>query len=264
MTLKIVVLSDLHLLADGKLSHGLDTTERLRAGVAAINARHGDADFVAIAGDLADLGEQAAYETLQDVLSGLSMPIQITIGNHDNRETFLKVFGQGQASDTGFVDKVIDAKGHRVILLDSAIDFGRHDGRLEQVQLDWLAERLDEATGRPVIVILHHHANPLFTAVDEIILENGPAFAEVLSGHGDVRQVIAGHVHYPSTAIWRGIPFTTLSGGHYSVTIPLSRPWTQPEILSGPAQMAVVLTDPEQTLVHFDNYLDDTRVIARG
>ncbi|MCC5975928.1 MAG: metallophosphoesterase [Rubellimicrobium sp.] len=264
MTLKFIVLSDLHLLAEGKLSHGLDTTDRLRAGVAAINARHGDADFVALAGDLADLGEHAAYETLQEVLSGLSVPFHITIGNHDHRETFLKVFGPDHAGETGFVDKVIDTKGHRIILLDSAIEFGRHDGRLEQVQLDWLAARLGEAQDRPVIVILHHHANPLSTAVDEIILENGPAFATVLSGHGDIRQVIAGHVHYPSTAIWRGIPFTTLSGGHYNVTIPLGRPWTQPQILSGPAQMAVVLTDPEQTLVHFDNYLDEARIIARG
>lgn len=263
MTLKFVVLSDLHLLADGKLSHGLDTTERLRAGVAAINARHQDADFVALAGDLADLGERAAYETLRELLSELSPPVHITIGNHDSRETFLNVFGQGEASETGFVDKVVDAKGQRIILLDSAIEFGRHDGRLEPAQLDWLAARLDEAADRPVIVILHHHANPLSTAVDEIILENGPAFAEILSAHGDVRQVIAGHVHYPSTAIWRGIPFTTLSGGHYNVTIPLGRPWTQPQILSGPAQMAVVLTDPEQTLVHFDNYLDESRIIAR-
>jgi Icc protein len=29
-----------------------------------------------------------------------------------------------------------------------------------------------------------------------------------------VRQVIAGHVHYTSTALWHGIPFTTLAGGH--------------------------------------------------
>jgi 3',5'-cyclic-AMP phosphodiesterase len=251
------------LLADGVLSLGLDTTDRLRAGVAAINARHADADFVVIAGDLADLGERAAYETLQEVLSPLTMPCHITIGNHDNRPVFLDVFGAEHASPTGFVDKVIDAKGQRIILLDSAIEFGRHDGRLEPSQLVWLADRLAEAADRPVIVILHHHANPLYTAVDEIILENGPAFAEVLRTHPDVRQVIAGHVHYASTAIWKGLPFTTLSGGHYNVTIPLGQPAGEPDRLTGPAQMAVVLTDAEQTLVHFDNYLDDHAVIPR-
>lgn len=264
MTLKIIVLSDLHLLADGLLSLGLDTTERLRAGVAAINARHADADFIVIAGDLADLGERAAYVALQEVLGDLTMPCHITIGNHDDRATFLDVFGADHAADTGFVDKVIDAKGHRVILMDSAIEFGRHDGRLDESQLDWLSDRLNEAADRPVIVILHHHANPLFTAVDEIILENGHAFVDVLHSHDDIRQVIAGHVHYPSTAMWKGLPFTTLAGGHYNVTIPLGLPYREPERLSGPAQMAVVLTDADQTLVHFDNYLDDHQIIPRG
>lgn len=257
MTLKIIVLSDLHLLAEGQLSLGLDTAERLRTGVAAINARHADADFCVIAGDLADLGEKVAYERLADILSDLTIPVHITIGNHDDRATFLQVFGADHASETGFVDKVIDAKGYRIILLDSAIELGRHDGRLEPAQLDWLQARLTEAEDRPVIVILHHHANPLHTEVDEIILENGPAFVDTLNTHPDVRQVIAGHVHYASTAIWHGIPFTTLAGGHYSVSIPLGPPFGEIQHLSGPAQMAVILANADQTLVHFDNYIDD-------
>ena len=256
MTLKIVVLSDLHIVRDGQTSVTLDTAERLRTGVAAINARHADADFVAIAGDLADLGEREAYLRLRDILADLAVPVHITIGNHDNRETFLDVFGAGLASPTGFVDKVIDIKGYRVILLDSAIEPPRHDGRLEQVQLDWLRDRLAEAADRPVIVILHHHANPLRTAVDNIILRNGPAFADVLGTHPDIRQVIAGHVHFASTATWRGIAFTTIAGSHYSVTIPLGEPAPAPQELWGPAQMGVILADADHTLVHFDNYLD--------
>ncbi|NCO85705.1 MAG: phosphodiesterase [Rhodobacterales bacterium] len=263
MTLKIVVLSDLHLLPEGELSLGLDTSERLRAGVAAINARHGDADFCIIAGDLADLGQPDAYVRLRDILAELTVPVHITIGNHDDRANYLAVFGADKAAETGFIDKVIDAKGYRVILLDSAISFGRHDGRLEPEQLDWLADRLTEADDRPVIVVLHHHANPLRTAVDGIILENGLDFADVLNTHSDIRQVIAGHVHYTSTAIWQGIPFTTLAGNHYNVTIPLGQPWQQPERLTGPAQMAVILADEAHTLVHFDNYIDDSRIIPR-
>ncbi len=257
MTLKIIILSDLHLLAEGALSLGLDTAERLRIGVETINARHADADFCLIAGDLADLGQKAAYESLAEILADLTIPVHITIGNHDDRATFLEVFGPDYASETGFIDKVIDAKGYRVILLDSAIELGRHDGRLEQSQLDWLQARLLEAEDRPVIVVLHHHANPLRTEVDQIILQNGDELADVLNIHPDVRQVIAGHVHYTSTAMWKGIPFTTLAGGHYSVSIPLGPPFAEMERLSGPGQMAVILADPDQTLVHFDNYIDD-------
>jgi Icc protein len=261
MTLKLVVLSDLHIVPEGETSLGLDTTERLRAGIAAIHARHRDADLVVIAGDLADLGDRASYVRLRAELEGLALPVAITIGNHDDRPVFLEVFGADLAAGTGFVDRVIDAKGYRIILLDSAITHGRHDGRLEPVQLLWLADRLAEARDRPVIVILHHHANPLRTAVDEIILRNGDDFVAVLASHPDVRQVIAGHVHYTSTAIWRGIPFTTLAGGHYSVTIPLDG--AEPARLWGPGQMAVVLADADHTLVHFDNYLDANEILPR-
>jgi len=254
MTLKLVILSDLHIVPEGETSLGLDTTERLQHGIAAIHARHADADLVLVAGDLADHGDLASYERLKDVLSTLRLPLELTIGNHDDRPAFLTVFGAAQAAPTGFIDRVIDCKGYRIILLDSAIELGRHDGRLEAEQLDWLAARLDEAEDRPVIVVLHHHANPLSTAVDEIILQNGAELAEVLARHPDIRQVIAGHVHYTSTAIWHGIAFTTLAGGHYSVTIPLDK--SEPQRLWGPGQMAVILADADQTLVHFDNYLD--------
>ncbi len=261
MTLKIVVLSDLHIVPEGDTSLGLDTTERLRHGIAAINDRHRDADLVVIAGDLADNGDRASYVRLQDTLASLTVPVEITIGNHDDRPVCLDVFGVRYASETGFVDKAVDIKGYRIILLDSAIEHGRHDGRLEPEQLDWLAEQLDVAADKPVIVILHHHANPLRTDVDSIILENGAAFAEVLRAHPDIRQVIAGHVHYTPTAVWKGIPFTTMAGGHYSVTIPLDG--SEPERLWGPGQMAVVLADPDHTLVHFDNYLDGNAVLPR-
>jgi 3',5'-cyclic AMP phosphodiesterase CpdA len=257
--LKFIVLSDLHLVREGTLSHGLDTTDRLNKGIAAINARHSNADFCVLAGDLADLGELEAYHRLKECLSRLAIPVHITIGNHDDRDTFVQVFGQELVSETGHIDKVIDCKGQRVILLDSAVT-GQHGGRLEKVQLKWLAARLAEVPHLPVTVVLHHHANPLHTRVDRIILENGDDFVSVLKQHHNVRQVIAGHVHYPSTALWQGVAFTTLAGGHYSVTIPLD-PQAEVHRLAGPAQMAVVLSNAAQTLVHFDNYIDPAQVL---
>lgn len=257
--LKFAVLSDLHIVKEGALSQGLDTTARLKRGIEAINTRHGDADFCVLAGDLCDLGEVEAYHRLKDCLGALQVPVHITIGNHDARDVFVDVFGAGYLCETGFVDSVIDHKGHRVILLDSAV-MGQHGGRLERVQLDWLAARLAEVPQTPVTVILHHHANPLHTMVDRIILENGMDFAMVLKSHSQIRQVIAGHVHYTSTALWHGIPFTTLAGGHYNVTIPLD-PDAEIDRLHGPAQMAVVLSDATQTLVHFDNYLDANPIL---
>lgn len=258
--LKFLVLSDLHLVEEGETSHGLDTYWRLEQGIEAINARFADADFCVLAGDLADKGFEGAtepYDRLKELVSRLTIPCHITIGNHDNRDAFVDAFGAETRAETGYIDKVIDAKGHRVILLDSVlasdVEEYHHGGTLADVQLEWLKARLAEHAG-PVTVILHHHANPLMTMVDRINLDNGPEFVAALKTHADIRQVIAGHVHYTSTALWHGIPFTTLAGSHYSVTAPVDG--SKPERLWGSAQMAIVLGTQDQTLVHFDNYLD--------
>lgn len=263
--LKFIVLSDLHLVEEGETSQGLDTHARLEAGFDYINARHGDADFCILAGDLADTGFKGAvqpYDRLKTLVGKLNMPCHITIGNHDNRDTYLSIFGQEERAETGCIDKVIDAKGYRVIVLDSVVEDEdhTHGGQLSARQLEWLKARLAEHEG-PVVVVLHHHANPLHTRVDRIIMEDGKAFADALNTHADVRQVIAGHVHYTSAGMWHGIPFTTLAGSHYNVTVPLDDE-TKIDRLWGPAQMAVVLGDADQTLVHFDNYMDGNLVLS--
>ena len=261
--LKFIVLSDLHIVSEGRTSKTLDTAMRLSIGIKAINSRHSDADFCILVGDLADLGKRDAYLRLKEILGELLIPYHITIGNHDNRKEFIKVFGTNLISETGYIDKVIDKKGYRVILLDSA-ETGQSSGRLSSIQLEWLKNRLSEVPGCPIIIVLHHHANPLYTRVDSIILNNGKELVRVLKNHKDIRQVIAGHVHYTSTSIWHGIPFTTLAGGHYNVTIPLEQENPEVDRLSGPAQMAVVLGNKDQTVIHFDNYIDGNSILYSG
>ena len=253
MTLKFVVMSDLHVMPHGELSMTLDTGARLEQAVEAVIARYGDADFCVLAGDLADLGQPAAYERLKAVLARLPIPVHITLGNHDDRTSFLAVFGDSFTAETGKVDKVIDIKGYRVILLDSS-EPGRVDGVLEAAQIAWFRARLAEAADRPVIVILHHNANALHINADNIRILEPHAFIDALKTHPDIRQVIAGHVHLTSTATWRGLPFTTLAGGHYSCSV--DQPHVPMRRLSGPGQMAFVIGTEESTTVLFDDFID--------
>lgn len=259
MTLKFIVLSDLHVMPEGELSVTLDTGARLEQAIETIAARYHNVDFCVLAGDLTDLGQPAAYERLKSLIDQIEIPVHLTLGNHDHRDVFLSVFGKGYVAETGKIDKAFDAKGYRIILLDSS-EPGRVDGVLTETQITWLKARLAEATDRPVIVILHHNANPLHVNSDDIrILDAGP-FLAALETHPDIRQVIAGHVHLTSTALWRGIPFTTLAGGHYYCTVdqehvPMRR-------LTGPAQMAFVIGTEEQTTVHFDSYIEGNREIG--
>ncbi len=258
MTLKFVVMSDLHVMPAGELSMTLDTGARLEQAVDAVIARYGDADFCVLAGDLTDLGQPAAYEHLKSIIARLPIPVHITLGNHDDRPAFLATFGADFAADTGKVDKVIDIKGYRIILLDSS-EPGRVDGVLEEAQIAWLRTRLAEAADRPVIVILHHNANALHINSDTIRILDADPFIDALKTHPDIRQVIAGHVHLTSTATWRGLPFTTLAGGHYSVSVdqehvPMRR-------LAGPGQMAFVLGTADSTTVLFDDFIDGNEEI---
>ena len=261
--LKFVVLSDLHLGPPGAPVNGLDTGTRLGEAVEVITRDHADAAFVLLAGDLADRGEVAAYHHLRDRIARLPMPVHITLGNHDDRVAFLSVFGTDLDDPQGRVSQVIDAGGHRIVLLDTT-EPGLVGGRLCQGRLDWLDARLTEARTRPVIVVQHHHANPLSLPVDEIILQNADDYVAVLQRHPEVRQVIAGHVHLPSTAVWRGIPMTTMAGSHYSVTPHVPGVPGRQSQLEGPAQMAVVLASADGVTVHFQDHGERHLTLAPG
>ncbi len=260
MTLKFLVLSDLHLVRHGHTSMTLDTVARFEQAVECINTRYADADFCVIAGDLADGGEAEAYVRLKEIASRIAIPTYITLGNHDDRPTFLDVFGADMADETGNVQHVIDAKGYRVIVLDSS-EPRRADGVLTTGQLDLLRAQLAEAADMPVIVVLHHNANALHIASDDIrILDDAP-FIAALETHDDIRHVIAGHVHLTSTAVYHGIPFTTLAGGHYSVSFNAGQPDAPFRCLAGPGQMAVVLGTPDATTVLFEDFIDGNATI---
>ena len=260
-SLKLVIMSDLHIVPQGEVSNTLDTAARLQAAVDSVNTHHADADLCILAGDLADLGEAAAYTRLRDIIAPLVIESHLMLGNHDDRPVFLDVFGQAHADENGHVQKVIDIKGHRIVLLDST-EPGVVEGVICQTRQDWLQARLDEARDRPVIVIVHHHVLPLAMPVDSIILRDGAALVDVLRSHPDIRQVIAGHVHITTTGIWHGVPFTTLAGGHYNVSVNLPGHATPQERLEGPGQYAVVLADHDSCVVHFESFLDRHPVIA--
>ena len=261
--MKFVVLSDLHLGPPGTVVNGLDPAVRFAAAVDAINRDHANADFVAIAGDLADLGEVQAYRVLRNLLAPLTVPCHITVGNHDNPEAFLSVFGSDLLDPAGLISKAIDIDGYRVILLDTTTP-GTHAGALCERRREWLAARLEEAADQPVIVVMHHHANVLSLPVDAIPLADGAGFAALLKRHPDVRMVISGHVHLTTSGYWHGIPMTTLAGSHYSVNAHLPGMSGDQQWLEGPAQLVVVLADADGVTIHFQDYLQRHVELASG
>lgn len=257
--LKFIVLSDLHIVPEGKLSHGLCTTSRLDAAVEFVNTNHSDADFVVLAGDLADHGDLAAYERFRNSIKALKPQAYLTLGNHDKRQPFLEVF-PGLADETGKVNHVIESAGHKVIVLDSLEPTLGSAGGISEAQLEWLRAQLDAAKHHPVIVVLHHNITKFHVQTDFIILQESEKLAEVLRTHPDIRQVISGHVHMTVSGTYRGLPFCTLAGAHYSIDPVLENlsgpvPALVPR-REGPGQLAVVLSNADATVVHMENFLD--------
>lgn len=270
---KVIVLSDIHLMDEGDLQRDLGNLDRLNTAIDRINTAYADADLVVFAGDLVDRGRAGppAYHALQAALERLQVPYTLTIGNHDFRAGFTDVFGAAYSDENGYIQSSHDCGETRVIVLDSVSDKaapegfrgGDPAGQLCEARLTWLDRQLAGALGRPVIVILHHPPLQLQISSDVMALQDPEALIERLARHGSVRCVLSGHIHMTTTAWRSGIAFTTLAGG-FSTTAEDFGSRLGKLRREGPAQMAVVLSDAKQTVVHFDNYLDAHPMVVRA
>ncbi|MEL6168084.1 MAG: metallophosphoesterase [Pseudomonadota bacterium] len=260
--LKLLALSDLHVTAPTAGSYGLDTHARLEAAMERITGAYGDSDLLVLIGDVTDRGDPKSYFALKAALDRLPIPYAVTLGNHDNREAFATVFGTDHLDPNGFAQRALDVEGHRVILLDTLVEgpaangnWGHGHGHLCDLRLGWLRDRLDE-TDLPTIIAFHHPATPLGIQMDAMNLDNGGAFRAALGAHRP-RAILSGHVHMTTTTIWDGLTFHTLAGGHTSSTEAYGADGPDTKVRrTGPATMAVVLSDEMRTTIHLDAYVD--------
>lgn len=211
--LKILQLTDLHLVPPGHRRHGLDPAERLRTTLDHAIERHGDADLMVLTGDLADNGDLSAYAILAEALRVAPMPVQLLLGNHDHRANFLEVFPEAANQGAGFVQAVLDAPGGkgRLIFLDTN-EPGWIGGRLCPTRLAWLDRALDEAAEVPVTVFMHHPPDSMRVPhFSRIGLHDSEPLLERLAEHpGGVRHVFCGHVHLETVANFDGISCSAL------------------------------------------------------
>ncbi|PSL37949.1 3',5'-cyclic AMP phosphodiesterase CpdA [Labedella gwakjiensis] len=215
----ILHISDTHLLAGSRgLYDSVDSTEHLRNLFAEFEASGGRPEAIVFTGDLADKGEPEAYEALraivEPVAERLGCEIIWVMGNHDDRAAFRsKLFGEVPTMRP--VDRVYDVNGLRIITLDSSVP-GFHHGEVSPEQLDWLAEELSEAAPHGTILAMHHPPVPsVLDLAVSVELRDQSGLAEVLEGT-DVRSIIAGHLHYSSTATFAGIPVSVASATCYT------------------------------------------------
>jgi 3',5'-cyclic AMP phosphodiesterase CpdA len=228
--LRFVQISDSHIGFDKPAN--TDVTATLRAAIAKIKADPDPPAFVLHTGDLTHLSRPAEFDTLQQVLSELSMPVFYVPGEHDVLEddgkSYLERFGRG-TQGAGW--NSFDQGGVHFIGLVNVVNLKAGGlGVLGDEQLEWLekdVKRLKSST--PIVVFAHI---PLWTVYadwgwgtddSERALSYLKRFSSVsvLNGHiHQVMQKVEGHVTFHtamSTAFPQPAPGAAASPGPMKV-----------------------------------------------
>lgn len=259
---KIIQISDTHLVPNKVEMHGICPSERLTACVKSICREHADAELCVVTGDLAHQGEIPAYETLLEILSHLPMPYHLMVGNHDKRENLLSVFPTTPSDENGFVQSVIDVEAGRLILLDT-VESGKKFGSFCHLRADWLTEQLQQEPDRPTYLFLHHPPFEIgIPYMDRMrLLQGDDLLASTISSFKNIRHIFFGHVHRPIAGNWKGISVSSFRGTAHQVALRADETEALVRSHESPAY-GVILLSKDSTIVHFHDFLDDTAFVA--
>lgn len=252
--MKVIQVTDTHLVPPGESLHGLDPRKRLDACIEDINVHHSDARVCIFTGDLTHQGKVAAYENLRECLANLSVPYHLMVGNHDHRENFWSVFPQAPRED-GFVQRAFDLPAGRFILLDT-VEAGEKWGSFCERRAAWLRQQLDGAGDRAVYLFLHHPPFDIgIPSVDRIKLRDVKHLGDIIDQYRTIKYLFFGHVHRPVTGTWRGVPYCAFRGTNHQVAFDFVTVEQVPKSHEPPAY-AVIFVRAEELVVHFHDFLD--------
>src|SRR3954471_13816638 len=228
--LRFVQISDSHIGFDKAAN--TDVTATLRAAIAKIKAAPEPPAFVLHTGDLTHLSKPAEFDTVQQVLSELSLPVFYVPGEHDVLEdegaSYLQRFGKG-TQGAGWHS--FDQGGVHFIGLVNVVNLKAGGlGSLGGEQLEWLekdVKRLKSST--PIVVFAYIPLWSVYpewgwgTDDSERALSYLKRFGSVsvLNGHiHQVMQKVEGHVTFHtamSTAFPQPAPGSAASPGPMKV-----------------------------------------------
>jgi 3',5'-cyclic-AMP phosphodiesterase len=259
---KIIHVTDIHIVPEGELVVGMDPSKRLSEVICSINETYSDADLCIISGDLADRGDLASYRRLAHHLETLLVPYRLMLGNHDNRAAFRQVFPNVRVCASGWVQSVEDFGGIRFIFLDT-LDNNRPDtGVLCHERLSWLAERLRESAGRRVFIFMHHPPHSVGVKwFDNMMLEQPEGFRDLVRQHPCIEHIAFGHLHLTTTGRWDRLSFSCNRGTCHRIALSLDSEMLE-FVDSDPAYDVHLITD-SGIVVHHTTPTSPDRLIAR-
>jgi len=193
--LSFVQISDTHIGFSKPANP--DPLASLRQTIARIRALPRQPDFILHTGDVTHLATPAQFDTAQQMLSDIGLPIFAVPGEHDmvdgvDPRAFNARFGKDVRGDGWFS---FDASGvHFVGLVNSAMLGASGQGTLGRAQLDWLkADLAGLSASTPVVLLSHFPLWPLYPDWGWGTADAAEAFA-LLRRFGSVTS-LNGHIH---------------------------------------------------------------------
>jgi hypothetical protein len=191
--------SDTHIAADpAQVYLNVNMTDHLKACVRELLAWPVKPAAVIVNGDLAYLtGQPGDYTAFGELIAPVRAlaPLHLSLGNHDERETFWHAFPHDAAVLKSVPQKQVTVFGSERanwFMLDSLDVTSKTPGLVGPAQLDWLGRELDSRPDQPAVVVVHH--NPQFPKVTTGLLDS-EQLMETLAGRRQVKALIFGHTH---------------------------------------------------------------------
>lgn len=260
--MKLIQLTDIHLTAPGKTIAGRDPIANLDKALDHACKAHPDAELIVITGDLSDWGETEDYKHLKDRIGGLPIPVELCIGNHDDRETMLMTFPELKG-EGGFVHRSFRLSQGLGIVIDTWGE-DTHAGHFCAERAGWLDQTLTNA-GEPAWIFMHH--NPVPTGIgpmDKIMLLDHELFGAVIRKHAaTIRHIFHGHCHLPLSGSLHGVPFSAPRGTNHAGW----PAYDAKRLLSSsdlPEAYAVILADETSTMVCMVEYGYEGEIRSEG
>jgi 3',5'-cyclic AMP phosphodiesterase CpdA len=218
----ILQFSDLHIQPEGMPMNGHDTYERALRAINHAKTLETKPSVILITGDCINEKEnEASYKRLRlltDILSEhYDVPVLLGVGNHDVRADLRRFYLGEPASDAPYYYAHV-VGDLRIIMLDTQIPKFT-PGKLDAIQLKWLADELDRPFIGDTVLALHH--SPIAISATRFMpyqLTNAAELEAVLAPRShQLCGIVYGHIHHTNIGICAGLPCVSAPGVAFGI-----------------------------------------------
>lgn len=256
--MKIIRLSDTHLLGDNTNLFGTNPKFVLEKALESIQKNHSDAKFIVITGDLSHNGRVESYLELEEIIKNVDIPIHFILGNHDLKDNFNYVFDTCKEEEFVQYELVF---GRKVYLFLSTVVEMQEYGTMCDKRLKWLDDKLKTYIDKDVFIFMHHF--PLDSNLpwmeENASFENKEDFWRTIVKYSNVKHIFTGHLHRIITANFMGIGVSCTRSTTFQVAY---TPHTKEDFLTNEEKPCyeIISIHKESVLIHNHEFLDEDKV----